>query len=367
MLMLLVGCSTATMEFTSAKTYARSDKNLQKAEEWGIKALNMASDSTNALVPYFLATEIYKPQEKWEKMAFMLDEAERRNPEQKLEKPKLLVPPEELTKENYDEMVIETVGEGVKVYRDDAWGSIFNQAVELMEKKEDATALKKLNLCIKINPSRTETYAAIAQFYVAQQDIKTAKEYVEMGLKVNESVMLYETNAKLLLQNYQNTKNKNLLSEAERMYLNAMELTDDTSSLKKQLIFVYIDMGENQKAIDISNELLNIYYDDPDLYFNVGVLYQRLAQELYDSAANLYKEFNDGGNVNIQQMYSEFIQAMDYANQSKEKFLEANDFEIEDTGSREAASEMRKLVKQIKNIYIPSIEEMAKNEGVDLN
>ena len=35
--------------------------------------------------------------------------------------------------------------------------------------------------------------------------------------------------------------------------------------------------------------------------------------------------------------------------------------------SREAAAEMRKLVKQIKEIYLPSIEEMAKNEGINLN
>ena len=371
LLLLLFGCASTTMEFTSAKTYVRTDKDLRKGEEWALKALNIPSDSTNALVPYFLATEIYKPQEEWEKMAEMLDEAERRNPEQKLEKPKLLVPPEELTKENYDEMVIETIGEGIEAYRDDAWGIIFNQALELLDMKEADAALIKLNLCLKMNPYRIETYAAFIQYYIEKDNLENAIEYAQKGLEINnQSPLMYEMNAKLLLQEFQTNQNKDLLVQAENMYLEAMKLSDDTSQLKKQLIFVYIDMKENQKAIDISNELLDIYYDDPDLYFNVGVLYQRLATQAYDSGTNSYKLFNDGntdGEFSIATMYNEFVQAMDYAQKSKEKFLEANDLETEDTGSREAAAEMRKLVKQIKDIYIPSIQEIARAEGINLD
>ena len=127
-------------------------------------------------------------------------------------------------------------------------------------------------------------------------------------------------------------------------------------------------MEENQKAIDISNELLNIYYDDPDLYFNVGVLYQRLATKLYDEAAASYLAFNDGDDsISIEAMYSQFVECLSYGQQSKEKFLEANDLETEDTGSREAAAEMRKLAKQIKEIYIPSVQEIAKNQGINLD
>ena len=239
-----------------------------------------------------------------------------------------------------------------------------------MEAKEDASALKKLNLCIKMSPSRTETYAALVQYYVGKEDLKTAQEYAKNGLKINESSVLYEMNAKLLLQEFQNNNNNDLLIQAEKMYLKAMDLTDDPTPLKKQLIFVYIDMGDNQKAIDISNELLDIYYDDPDLYFNVGVLYQRLATQSYDNAANSYKLYNEGNTgveITIAKMYDNFVQAMNYAGQSKEKFLEANDLETEDTGSREAAAEMRRLAKQIKEIYIPSVQEIAKNDGINLN
>jgi hypothetical protein len=132
-------------------------------------------------------------------------------------------------------------------------------------------------------------------------------------------------------------------------------------------------MEENQKAIDISNELLDVYYDNSDLYFNVGVLYQRLATRLYDEATISYKLLNENSgsdesaSMNIKKMYKDFVESMNYAQTSKERFLEANDLEIEDTGSREAAAEMRRLVKQIKNIYIPSVKEIAESKGVILN
>ena len=357
-LMLLIGCSTTSMEFRSAKTYARTDKNLNKGEDWGLKALRV--EPNNALIPYFLATEIYKPQERWDEMADMLNEAENRNAEQRLEKP-IILDPDNITKET----LLLTVGQGVQAYREEAWTMIFNQAIELMNLSENDLALNKLELCLKMDSKRSETYNALVGYYAEKGDLETAIGYVQSGLEINPTVELYEINAKLL-------QNQKLLKEAETMYLKAMTLVADDNEkllgLKKQLIFVYIDMNKNQKAIDLSNELLNIYYDDPDLYFNVGVLYQRLATKIYDDAASSYLEFNNGdSSINITSMYNQFVDCMNYAQQSKEKFLEANDLETEDTGSREAAAEMRKLVKQIKDIYIPSIQEMAKNEGLNLN
>ena len=357
-LILLIGCSTTSMEFRSAKSAARAEKNLQRGEEWALKALDI--EPGNALIPYFLATEIYKPQERWDEMANMLNEAEKRNAEQKLEKP-IILDPDNITKET----LLLTVGQGVQAYREEAWTMIFNQAIELMNSGANEIALGKLELCLKMDSSRPETYNALVGYYAEKGDLETARSYVQTGLEVNPTAELYEINAKLL-------QNQKLLKDAEEMYLKAMSLVaeDDEKILgiKKQLIFVYIDMNDNQKAIDISNELLDIYYDDPDLYFNVGVLYQRLATKIYDEAASAYLAFNNGDSkIDIPSMYNQFKECMSYGKQSKEKFLEANDLETEDTGSREAAAEMRKLVKQIKEIYLPSIEEMAKNEGINLN
>jgi len=370
-LLLLFACSSTSMEFRSAKSATRAEKDLKRGEEWALKALNMDMEKDNALIPYFLATEIYKPQEKWGAMAEMLDEAIRRNPEQKLEKPKLLVSPEELTKENYDEMVVETIGEGVKVYREEAWTSIYNQAIENINAGANDIALRKLNLCIKIDSTRAETYITLAIYYASNNDYDSARKYVGKGLDINPSSVLYEMNASLLYQEFQALpSNTELLYQAEQEYLKAIELVDDATSIKKKLIFVYIDMGKNQKAIDFSTELLEIYYDDPDLYFNVGVLYQRLSKQLYNPAVDIYNKINDSSesipNNIIKETYSDFIQCKTYAEQSKIYFLEANDLEIEETGSRTASQEMRNLIKSV-NVFISSIKNIALEKGIILD
>ena len=73
----------ASMEFTSAKTYARIDKNLVKAAEFGLLALDKEPD--NSYIPYFLAKEVFMMQKKQKEAGEMFLEALKR-PDTKLEK-----------------------------------------------------------------------------------------------------------------------------------------------------------------------------------------------------------------------------------------------------------------------------------------
>ena len=86
-ILFITGCASTCMEYRSATTAARSEKNLIRAEEWGLKALESSecSPNTDALAPYFLATEVYLTQKKYRKMAEMFTIAEQRNPDQPLE------------------------------------------------------------------------------------------------------------------------------------------------------------------------------------------------------------------------------------------------------------------------------------------
>ena len=129
---LFLGCGSATMEFTSAKSATRAEKDLKRGEEWGLKALDIETDQDNALVPYFLATEIYKPQERWAEMADMLDEAIRRNSQQKLENP-IVLDSENITKEN----ILFTIEQGVNAYREETWTLLYNNAIELINAKNN--------------------------------------------------------------------------------------------------------------------------------------------------------------------------------------------------------------------------------------
>ena len=176
-------------------------------------------------------------------------------------------------------------------------------------------------------------------------------------------------------------------------------------------------MGDNEKAIDYSNELLDKYPNDADLYYNVGVLYQRLTIEMLDPARELFlKTDEDSSNETIKSIFDSFKTTRKYAYNSKDYFLQASDLEsgidkeellllfksakdgndisnyelikkykldlnnltleefeiildqIESKySSNEAVTEMRKLMKQIDELFIPSIRETAKSAGVVLD
>jgi len=64
-------------EFKSAKVYLQLGQ-LDDAEEQLLKSMSNEADAENALVPFYLANDIYAPQGRFQEMAQMFDEAERR-------------------------------------------------------------------------------------------------------------------------------------------------------------------------------------------------------------------------------------------------------------------------------------------------
>ena len=161
------GKNATTMEFRSAKTAARSERDLNRAETLALKALEMEAHTNDARVAYFLAIEIYKPKKNWVEMNRMLDIAMERNPEQLLERPFKLTDSkakrsylmEQLLRdyaakstkmldhaameETDDVIIIKTISQAVIVYKDQIWMNSFNQAVELIEAGRFEEALEK--------------------------------------------------------------------------------------------------------------------------------------------------------------------------------------------------------------------------------
>jgi len=350
--LILTGCVSSSMEYRSATTAARSEKNLKKAEEWGLKALAIRADSTNAHIPYFLAIEVYKPQKKWIKMAEMLDEAVGRNPTQQLERPIII---------DRDNIFL-TIEEGVKTYREEEWSKLYNSSVELYQKDEFESAIQNLDIAIKMDSSRGESYGTLAALHLQSKNKEKAKEIALLGIS---NAPRYALNYQVLADIAIKAKN---LDEAEKYYEMAIASTNDPGPAMRQLIFLYIDKGEIQKAIDYSDVLLNKYPNDPDLYFNIGVLFQRLALEAFDPAREMYLALSEPPLAEeINHAFNQFSGSRKYAYNARDYFLQASDLEIEgDGGSGRAAKEMRKLMKQVDDIFIPSIREIARSDNMEL-
>ena len=74
LILMLYSCfASMSMEFNSARTYARIEDNLIEAEKWALEALKVEPE--NSQVPWFLANEVYRPQKKKDKVAEMFKEA----------------------------------------------------------------------------------------------------------------------------------------------------------------------------------------------------------------------------------------------------------------------------------------------------
>jgi len=354
--LLITGCASTCMEYRSATTAARSEKNLQRAEEWGMKALESPEcDPVNdARAPYFLATEVYLKQKNYNKMAEMLNIAEKRNSDQLLEAPFKL-----------GDTPVTTIGEGINAYRDQEWVNIFNKAVELIQKEKIEKAKIQIETAILLHPSKGENYSTLAAIHLKNEEMDMALSTAERGLEVDDSnSMLYQLKADILMQ-------QNDLNSAKDLYLKSIEYSDAPGPIMRKLLFVYIDMGDNQKAIDYSNELLDKYPNDANLYYNVGVLYQRLAIEIQVRSKENFNQLNEmdspGENL-ISQVYSDFREVRKYANNAKDYFYEASDLEQdENLDTKHAITEMKSAINQMDDIFIPSIRKIANSAGVELD
>ena len=357
---LFNGCASTCMEYRSATTAARSEKDLKRAEEWGLKALRSpgCNPSTDAYAPFFLATEVYLQQKKYAQMAEMLTLAEQRNPDQPLEKPFKL-----------GDTPVETTREGVEAFRDQEWTKVYNKAVDYIQKDKIDKAKKKIELAILIHPKKGENYSTLATIYIENENIDAALEITNRGLEADyTNSLLYQIKADLLLKG-SDPKLLNLaLKKAEESLLKAIDYSDNPGPIMRKLLFVYIDMGDNQRAIDYSNELLDKYPNDADLYYNVGVLYQRLTVQMFDPTRESFLiTTEESSSETIRKVYNSFIKARKYAYNSKDYFLQSSDLELDkNLSTREAVSEMDKLMDQIDEIFIPSIRATARTAGIEL-
>jgi len=355
-IIILTGCASTCMEYRSATTAARSEKNLERAEEWGIKALESPEcDPVNdARAPYFLATEVYLKQKNYIKVAEMLNIAEKRNSDQLLESPFKL-----------GDTPVTTIGEGVLAYRDQEWVKIFNNAVDLIQREKIEDAKKQIEIAILLHPSKGENYSTLAAIHLKNQDMDAALNTVNRGLETdNTNSMLYQIKADISIQ-------RDELESARELYLKSIENSEDPGPIMRKLLFVYIDMGDNERAIDYSKELLDKYPNDANLYYNVGVLYQRLAKDIQERSKENFNRLNEmdiPSEVLINQVYAEFREVRKYAHNAKDYFYEASDLEQdENLDTKHAISEMKTTMNQMDDIFIPSIRKIAKTAGVVLD
>ena len=358
-------CSSASMEYRSAITKVRTEKDLNGGEEWGLKALKI--DSMNAQVPYFIATEIYKKQQRWEEEINMLHKAININSEQLLERSFYV-----------NDQKISTIGEAAKIELEYISGQLFNQAVDYLnnipeDKKIDDEGSDKLNalydLCLLANPKNHLFYISKFILFAEQNKKNECRNIINQGL----SLMPNSPDLNAVMGEFVESP-----SEKEIYFKKAIKYAtqDNIKQLvgwENSLVIAVYNQEKIDEAIALSNELIDKYPDDPNNYFNVGLFYYNLAQELQNNGVEPYNiiisdnyKKNELNNL-ILDCYNSFKEAKEYINTSIDFLLQASDLELEEQNDiSNNLKNTRLFRKRLTDVYINSIREIARKQNIKL-
>ena len=268
------GSNATSMEYRSATTAIRSERNFAKGEEYALKALDLEVHANEARVAYFLAVEIYRPRKDWQKMNDMLDLALKKNPGENLEKPFPM-----------DGKVVKTISDAVPVFKNEIWMNAFNKTVSLVEAQKFEKALEEINFAKSII-EKSDNYITSALINLQLAKEKTDSNYMDSSKEDLDNTLKLDPNNYRALQIYGDlefdTKNFQSAQDYYQKALNNTKDEDIISTLRQSLIYIHVELKEYNKAISLSEELISNNTDDPDVYFNVGVIYQRLGNTFYE-------------------------------------------------------------------------------------
>ena len=364
-LLLFSGCASAgpsSMEFRSAKTSARSEKNLKRAEEWALKAMDMEIHAADASVPYFIAVEIYKPQKRWVDMAAMLDEAMLRNPDQKLDAPKQLRAREQITKENIKDSFAYTIGEAVTAYRQELWVNLYNGALDAYQKGKKEEAIEQFKLALNVDPAKSSTYIVLAKFYKEDENMDASNDMIDKALNLNN--LSSDDATELLLIKAENFKSQQNWDQAMLNYEKAFIASENESmaavlsileiNLMTENYLNAIDWGE--KAMSQRSKIDRVYFSH--LLYNIGLSYRGAGAVYYDKAVEIITQINNGEDVLLSSKkdgINNLNISKDYFTESRLYFLDAAVEGMED--AQELANQTRDLLEQVNEIYIPFLND----------
>ena len=367
MLVFVWNCASgpSSIEFTSAKTKARSERNLKDAEMYALQALDSPVHAADARVPYFLATEIYKPQKKWDLVYKMLEEAKSRDPEAKLETPVV-----------YKDKVITQMSDAIEnYYKNELWYIMYNDAVTAADTDRNK-AVDLLLLSIKLDSKNVKSYILLSKIYKLNNQIDSSLEYIDQALKFDS--LDSEQKAELYLVKgdiYRETKDyDNAIKFNELAYAE----TKSTYALIELLNLNLLseDFLEAKQWGEVAYE--ELYSVDPafipSVLFNIGLAYRYVATTYYDLGVNVIDKLNENKDVSrseLEDCKDNFEVALEHFDLSRDYFLESHDEEIGDaeeewqTDALLRADQTKDYMKQIKKTLLPFIENKISNLRIE--
>lgn len=353
--LFLTNCASgpSSVEFTSAKTKARSERNLKDAENYALQALSLEAHAQDAQVPYFLATEIYKPQKNWTKVVEMFDEAMKRDPEAMLLQPLM-----------YNNEPIYKMQDQINIYyKNELWFILFNKAVKIYEDDlTDPEIINLLELAMYVDPNNVKAYILLATTYNINNNLNAAKELINNALKL-ESLQV-EEKARLCSILAEFYKQENNYSEGIDSYMQAYDFyksIDDTDGVMSSMVGILglnLLLEDWLKSIQWAEKIYEDFYlvseeNEIDILFNISLAYNNAASSYYNVAGEVFNSDNPT-RAALQESMNNYNIAFEYFDIARDFFME-----LEDMGSENGASmaiQVKDYMDLIEDTQIPFVQ-----------
>jgi len=277
-LTLLITQACDSQEFVSAKMYVQQG-DLDQAETFFLKALELPAEADNSLVPFLLARDVYAPQGQYEELVKMLDEAQKRNPDKKLNG----IP----------------VSEHIASLRGQEWTNVYRQGAEMYNRilqqigGEEPTEAQRESLgrtvelfktAILIDPAESASYTNLVYCYRQLGDAEGEQAAIAQALENNPE------NGMVLLLAGENALEEGDLSKALEYYERSHKAVPDNVMILQRLINGLLEANQPKVAFETLENALSKLAKDAESYYNIGVNYINIGNHHLANGQTGYQE-----------------------------------------------------------------------------
>ena len=358
--LLVVNCASgpSSVQFTSAKTKARSERNLKEAELYALEALVLDVHQQDAQVPYFLATEVYKPQKKWAKVTEMFDEAMKRDPEAMLLQPLM-----------FDGEVITKMQDQItNYYVNELWYILYNDAFKIYEKDaSDPKIIELLELAMHVNANHVKTYILLATAYKENDELNLSRDMINKGLSINnikenDKAQLCAVKAETFIKE---KKYSDGISSYKQMYDYYQQANDEDGLMVAMIAILGLNLLQEDWLESIywsekiyENDFLIDEENKMDVFLNMGLAYNNVASSYFNLARKVFEE-DEQPKSEWQEALNNFKISYKYFDVARDFFL---DLEMMDYNNAVSMQEqIEKYMETIDDELIPQCEKQLKS------
>lgn len=251
--LILMGCQSVYV--TSAKVYLQQN-DLDNAQEQ--LELGLQQNSNDAQAHYLLG-QIYGRKQMYHEM---------------------------LTEFNASLALSDKYKGDIQGFKEAHFKDHYNAAVEHFNNSRIDRAIAELKIATLIDPSDQEGWGLLGRAYVRNQQDDEAMAALTEAVTLDPTFEKMDDHILLMEMYYNKAKYQEALNEA--MQILRHEQTN--AEAIKIAAFCYNQLGMPDKAIEYYQQILTVNPDDPDLIFNLGLLYEQM-ERFQDAVVQFKRTF----------------------------------------------------------------------------